>query len=152
MLQLSRDLNFGELRISIRVGLNCKFIPTHCITAKLRTSKCKALPMFHAFLGCDITASFANFGRALGWKLWHIYRETSLSMTSATEYDKLIDKNVVVEPERFLNLLYDRTICNADINEACKSLFCQGKSVDRIPPTREATFQHIRHAIFQAKI
>ena len=72
-------------------------------------------------------------------------------MTSVTECDIDIDKDVVVELEPFLILL-NHTSYDADINEARKNLFSQGKSVDRIPQTKVAMLQHIRPTVFPAII
>ena len=45
-------------------GYNFKYIPAHTIACSLGP-KCRDLPMFHAFSGCDITYSFAGKGRNL---------------------------------------------------------------------------------------
>ena len=39
---------------------NLRYIPAHEIAESLGPDKSKALPLFHAYTGCDIMSSFAN--------------------------------------------------------------------------------------------
>ncbi len=63
---------------------------------------------------------------------------------------KSID-NLLPALERFVILLYGRTLSVTNINDARKLLFSEGKrSQENIPPTRGALIQHIKRAAFQS--
>ena len=52
--------------------------------------------------------------------------------------------------KRFTILLYDRTSSKDDINEARQQLFAKkGRTMDAVPPTQAALFQHIKRAAYQ---
>ena len=42
-----------ELWVCIGVSSNVRYIPTHSIAEELGPDRCMALPMFHAYSGCD---------------------------------------------------------------------------------------------------
>ena len=54
--------------------------------------------------------------------------------------------------ERFIILMYCRTSEITDIHQARYRFLASGCSIDRIPPTRGALFQHIKRAILQTKL
>lgn len=68
-IALCLPIHASELWISFGVGDNFKYIPVHTIAGSLGP-KCGALPMFHAFSGCDNTSSFAGKGKK--WETWQI--------------------------------------------------------------------------------
>ena len=51
--------------------------------------------------------------------------------------------------ERFVILLYDRTIKCKDVNKARNKLFAKKSSVQNIPPTYAALEQHVRRSALQ---
>ena len=54
--------------------------------------------------------------------------------------------------ERFIILLYCKTSDETDIHQARHRLFASGHSMEYIPPTRWALFQHIKRATLQTKL
>ncbi|CAC5421895.1 unnamed protein product [Mytilus coruscus] len=53
--------------------------------------------------------------------------------------------------ERYVVLLYDRTSESNSVNEARKVLFAhQGRSIESVPPTREALYQHAKRSVYHA--
>ena len=48
--------------------------------------------------------------------------------------------------ERYVVLLYHKTPNLSDVNSCRRELFCNGRSIDDIPPTREALLQHIQRS------
>ncbi len=53
--------------------------------------------------------------------------------------------------ERFVVVLYDRTSRKEHVNDYCKHLFTQnGRSIDALPPTREALKQYTKRPAYQA--
>ena len=66
---------------------------------------------------------------------------------SATEVLTEDDVSLI---ERFVILLYDVTSSVSDINTCRRELFTRkGRSVENIPPTKDALSQHIRRAMLQ---
>ena len=54
--------------------------------------------------------------------------------------------------ERYVILLYDRSSTLENVNECRKELFTKkGRSIDNLPPTRDALFQHSKRALLQAR-
>ena len=53
----AQRLNISELWVSFGVGKNFRHLAAHEIArALISPNRCVALPMFHAFTGCDRTA------------------------------------------------------------------------------------------------
>ncbi|KMQ81601.1 hypothetical protein RF55_25812, partial [Lasius niger] len=53
--------------------------------------------------------------------------------------------------ERFTVILYDKNCEFDNVNEARKELFCQKtKSMEKLPPTKDALLQHSKRAAYQA--
>ena len=53
--------------------------------------------------------------------------------------------------ERFMVLMYSKGCGAAGVNEATLRLFTSGtKSLESIPPTQAALFQHVKRAILQS--
>jgi len=73
-----------------------------------------------------------------------------MSLQHSVPWLSAIDDNMDVL-ERFVVLLYGRTSSREHVNECRKNLFTQnGRSIDALPPTREALKQHIKRAAYQA--
>ena len=115
-------------------------------------SKSNALLFFHAFSGCDQVSSFSNRGKKTAWDTW-------LSFDAVTEDFKLLsDKpnedcvnEAVLNIERFVVLMYDRTSECLGVDAARKDLFTRkGRSIENIPPSSAALHQHIKRAAYQA--
>ena len=144
-------IHASELWISFGVGDNFKYIPAHTIAGSLGP-KCRALPMFHAFSGCDNTSSFAGKGKKSSWETWQICESVTEVFADLGNGPTLerIDQHMA-NLERFVVLLYDKTSTSTSADEARKDLFTRkGRSIDLIPPTSAALYQHVRRASYQA--
>ena len=49
----AQHLNISKLWVAFGAGKSFQFLPTHEIARALGPDWCVALPMFHAFTGCD---------------------------------------------------------------------------------------------------
>ena len=95
-------------------------------------------------------------GEKTAWETWKACDEVTDEVTTAfcalagTSTVSTVDNHM--DPlERFVVLLFDRTSSQEHVNEARKHLFTQsGRSIEVIPPTREALRQHIKTAAYQA--
>ena len=70
-------LNINGLWIAFGVGNNFHYIPAHEIVKALGPNRCIALPMFHAFTGCDTVSSFGGRGKRTAWDTWKAYYDVT---------------------------------------------------------------------------
>ena len=78
--QLRTSLN--ELWVAFGTGKNYHMISVHGIYAALGVEKCLALPMFHAFTGCDTVSSFSGKGKKTAWETWNVFPEVTNTFLS----------------------------------------------------------------------
>jgi hypothetical protein len=55
-------LNITELWIAFGTGKHFRFLPAHKIARELGSDRCVAMPMCHAFTGCDTVSYFGGKG------------------------------------------------------------------------------------------
>lgn len=141
----------AELWVEFGVGKNKRFIAAHKISSEIGDERSKALPLVHAFTGCDTVSSFAGRGKKTAFQVWktipEITPEMAHYMVSPQEFD-----DTKMEPfEKFVILLYDRTCSKTSVDAARMHMFTtKGRPIDAIPPTLAALLQHTKRAIHQA--
>jgi len=97
-----------------------RFLAAHEMAVALG-NKCRGLPFFHALTGCDTVSSFGGRGKKKAWKPGQPVIRSLMSLQHSVPW----------LPR--------------------KHLFTQnGRSIDALPPTREALKQHIKRAAYQA--
>lgn len=144
-------LNLEQLWLSFGVGKNHRYIPVHSICASLGEVKSFCLPLFHALTGCDQVSFFGGKGKKNAWNTWSKFEELTpcLESLSSSPSVEFVDASFPVI-ERFVVLLYDRTSTDQEVNVLRKHLFAsKGRSLENIPPTKDALFQHIKRAVYQ---
>ena len=150
---LFEQMNLTELWILFGTGKTRRLIPAHTIAQTLGPQKAMSLLMFHAFTGCDQTSFFLNRGKKTAWNTVKVFTEVvdafeSLSKVPPSE-QQLKDQMPIIE--RFVVLMYDRTSSCESVDDARRGMFTQkGRSIELIPPTSAALFQHAKRAVFQA--
>ena len=146
------SLNLLELWISFGTGNNHRLLPIHLIFSAIGAVKCNGLPFFHAFTGCDQVSFFAGKGKKSVWKTWKNFDDASASFVSCSNFPSSQQlEEFFPTIERYVALLYDPTSMLISVNECRKALFAtKGRSLEAIPPTRDALFQHTKRAIYQA--
>ena len=133
----AQRLNISELWVSFGVGKNFRHLAAREIARALGPNRCVALPMFHAFTGCDR-------GKRTVWDTWKAYTPAFCALISTPTLQTI--EEYLEHLERFVVLLYDRTSSQLGVNEARKQLFTQ----KGLPPTEAALIQHIKRAAYQA--
>ena len=73
----AQRLNIAELWVAFGVGKNFRFIAAHEIAKALGPDGCVALPMFHAFTGCDTVSFFGGRGKKTAWDTWKAYKDVT---------------------------------------------------------------------------
>ena len=73
-------LNLSELWVAFGTGKSFRFIAAHEIANTLSPDRCEALPMFHAFTGCDTVSCFRGRGKKTAWDTWTTYEGITLAL------------------------------------------------------------------------
>ena len=132
-----------ELWLAFGTKSSFRYIPIHEIVGKMDPTTCKALPVFHAFTGCD---TFAGRGKKTAWSMWKVFPDVNKAFKHLLLMKDDISKSAMSLLERFVVLLYSRTCDIVSVNDARKWLFAQkSRSLENIPPTKEA----LRHRVGQ---
>ena len=132
------------------MGKNFRYIPAHEIASSLGLDKFQALPVFHAYTGCDTVSSFKTRGKKTAWETWKAFEEVTATFLALSCGPTGITEDQVTMLQCFTILLYNHTSSKVHIDEARKELFTiKGWAMDAIPPTRATLVQHIRRAVYQ---
>ena len=110
----------------------------------------RALPMFHAFAGCDTVSSFAgiSLGKKKAFQVWTAAPEITPVFARYMTSPNKFDETKLAVFEKFVVLLCDWTCSEASVDAARMFLFTRkGRQIEAIPPTRAALFQHTKRAI-----
>ena len=143
-------VDIEELWIAFGTAKSFRHIPAHEIAKSLGPSKSIALPMFHAYTGCDMVSSFGTKGKKTAWTTWTNYEDLTPTLLTLSAGPAHIKDEDVAVLERFTILLYDRTSTMVKIDEARQELFTKkGRAMDALPPTKAALVQHIKRAVYQ---
>ncbi len=148
----AQRLDISELWVAFGAGKSFRFLAAHEIARALGPDRCVALPMFHAFTGCDTVSSFGGRGKKTAWDTWNAYGDVTPAFCALVAGPSSQSIEEWMGPlERFVVLLYDRTSSQECVNGARKQLFTQkGRAIDGLPPTQDALIQHIKRAAYQA--
>ena len=121
-------------------------IPVHMITSLSKEIK-ENLCSFHAITGCDSTSQFTGHGKRSAWKVYVKYPELLSGIGT-----KKLEEKAFNDAERFVSMLYSGNEGVSDINEVRYNLFVKGKSIEALPPTRDALRLHVERANFQCYV
>ncbi len=142
-------IDVQELWVAFGTGKNFRYIPAHEIAASLGPDKSLALPIFHAYTGCDTVSAFSTKGKKTAWDTGRAFNEVTTTFLALSTGPALVTDCDVTVLERFTILLYDRTSSMVNIDQARQHLFTKkGRAMDALPPTKAALMQHIRRAVY----
>ena len=143
-------LKIQELWVAFGAAKHFRYIPAHEIAASLGPTKSQALPIFHAYTGCDTVSSFNTKGKKTAWETWKTYEGVTSTFLALSKGPSQISDDSFAVLERFTILLYDRTSTLVNIDQARQEMFARkGRTMDAIPPTRAALLQHIKRTVYQ---
>ncbi len=146
-------LCLSELWVGFGSGRNYRDIPVHFICSNLGPSKSLALPLFHSLSGCDTASQFLGFDKKTAWTAWSSIPQLTDTLVALTHDPNMfsIESLHMQRIERFVVLMYSKGCGAAGVNEARHRLFTTGsRSLENIPPTQAALFQHVKRALLQA--
>jgi len=135
----------SELWAGFGCGKNYRDIPVHEICSSLGPSKSLALPLFHSLTGCDTTSQFLGCGKKTAWAAWTSMPHLTDTLVALTQNPHLVtsESEQMQILERFVVIMYSKGCGANSVNEARRHLFTTGqRSLDNIPPTEAALFQH----------
>ena len=145
------QLNVETLWIAFGVGKHFRYISIHDLVNTMGLRRSIALPMFHALTGCDTVSSMCGRGKRTAYDTWSVFPNLTDAIISIMNApDRITDENFDII-ERFIILLYDRTSTQTSVNACRKELFSKkNRSMENIPPTKDALKQHVKRAFHQA--
>ena len=151
VLAIAASAQYEDKNIYIQFGVgdNKKILNAHAIRSEIGMDKALALPVFHAFTGCDTVSSFKSIGKKTAWERWKTFADVTEAFNNLNKGPEDIDSHTQQLLGRFVVLLYDRTSGCATTNELRKELFTRGRSIDKIPPTSGVVLQHDRRTAYQ---
>ncbi|XP_068756859.1 uncharacterized protein [Montipora capricornis] len=142
--------------VTFGMGKKFQLLSVNTICEYLGKEKCRALPFFHAFTGCDTMSAFLGKGKKSAWEAWKAYPEATEAFRFVNDSPFIpleINTPVFDVLQRFVVILYDRTSLATDVNTARRELFTKkNRALENIPPTEDALLNHSNRALYQASI
>ena len=132
-IAMFHQINPDELWLAFGTASNFRYIPIHEVVGDMDPRTCAALPVFHAFTGCDTVSAFGGRGKKRAWSTWQVFPEVTEAFESLLLMEEEISETVMSVLERYVVLLYDRTSDLVQVNDARKQLFAQkSRSLENI--------------------
>ncbi|XP_078351843.1 uncharacterized protein LOC144636497 [Oculina patagonica] len=132
--------------VAFGMGKTFQLLSVNSICDYLGEEKCRALPFFHAFTGCETTSAFLGKGKKSAWEAWNAYPEVTEAFLYVNDnpFNPLeIDFPLFKVLQRLLVVLYDRTSLATDVNTARRELFTKkNRALENIPPTEDSLLNH----------
>ena len=142
-----------HLWIGFGTGKHYRDIPIHDICKRLTKDEARALPFFHALTGCDTNSQPVNIGKKTAWDRWGSMPEMTQVFLWLLDNPEKFTMNSWVWNllERYLIVQCSKSCSSSRLNDARLKLFQSGtKTLENLPPTSAAYFQHVKRAILQA--
>ena len=140
----------AEIWIAFGMGKNFSFYNIGSICSSLGDHKARALPVFHAFTGCDQTSSFVGKGKKSGWQAWQAYDEVTQAFVAiaSTPFQLIsVESPTFKLLERYTVILYDKASASSSVNETRMTLFCHRScAMEKLPPT-QVTLRPIQQSL-----
>jgi len=75
-----QNLEECEIWLAFGTGDHFRYIAAHDIATSLGPQRSRALPLFHAFTGCDTVSSFSNIGKKTAWMTWEAHQAVTSTL------------------------------------------------------------------------
>ena len=140
-----------EMWILFGAGKGQRYMSINAMFESMGEHKAVALRGFHAFTGSDVTSSFAMKGKQTAWKVWKSFPEAAEAFQAISLPQQSISDETFKVLEKFTVLLYYKDAEVFSVNHVRKLLFTsKSRSLQTLPPTREALRQHCLRSAYQA--
>lgn len=120
----------AKVWVAFGMGRHFSFININRICSNLGEARARALPVFHAFTGCDCTSQFFGIGKVTAWKAWEVNPQVTptLEHISRNPFEAIsINSESFKSLERMTIIMYDKSSPLESVNEARMSLFTKRK-------------------------
>ena len=151
MVSFFHELHVPDLHlwVDFGVGKNRELFSINDISDALGPEKSLATRFFYGLTGVDQNSFFSHVTKHNAWKLWLVFPDITEAFAKLSSQPTLEEvRDIFPTVERFVVLLYSRSSNALTCNDARRELFCEGRSIDAIPPTSAALFQHVLRAVF----
>ena len=108
------------------MGKHFQHYHLNTICHSLGEEKCKSLPFYHAFTGCDTTSQFLGKGKKTSWGAWKAYSSATTAFQHAVNnpFEVLVFASTAFQIlEQFTCILYDKTTSITIVNDLRQDLF-----------------------------
>ena len=138
-----------ELLVAFGTGKHLGYVPVHDIATTLGGEKARALPMFHAFTGCNTVSSFAGRGKKTAFDIWKSVNEVNAVLSTLSTNPWSFNDDFMRILDTYVVLLCNRTSTETTVDSARKHIFCSNaRSIEAIPPTGAALFQPTKRVVY----
>ncbi|KAK3910837.1 Protein dachsous [Frankliniella fusca] len=146
----AKQIESQTLWVSIGTGKHHQLINATAISEHLGPEKSSALPVVHAFSGCDTTSSFLSKGKKSVMDTWSAYPQGTEGFLALRR--GAVDEGLPVLERLVVKLYCSSSKCNT-VNECRRDLFTKkARAPECLPPSQDALRQHCRRAAYQGGI
>ena len=142
----------ADIWVAFGMGRKNRFYHINTICASFGEPQSRLLQYFMLFL----VSAFNGKGKKSVWQAWQINKEVTETFMYLVchPFQQLdLDDDHFQKLERLTVILYDKTSNLTCINGTRRELFChKNKAMNKLPPTKDVLLQHVRRAVYQARI
>ena len=130
----------AKVWVAFGMGRHFSIISINSICSTLGEARSRALPVFHAFTGCDCTSQFCGIGKKTAWRAWELNSQVTPALQNIATHpfqQLAVSSKNFQKLERFTIIMYDRSSPLASVNDTRLMLFSKrNRDLDNIPPTQ----------------
>ena len=130
----------AKLWVAFGMGRHFSLMNVNEICSTLGESKSRAIPVFHAFTGCDCTSQFCGIGKKTAWRAWELNGQVTpaLKHIATRPFQQLTASSEIFQKlERLTVIMYDKSSPLDSMNDTRLMLFSKrNRDLDNIPPTQ----------------
>ncbi len=138
-----------DIWVSFSMGKHFDNYQINLICHSLGEERCRGLPFYHSFTGCDTTSQFVGKGKRSSWGAWSTHSAVTKAFQYAAEHPfKILN---IESPEFellecFTCVLYDKTTLTCKVNILRQELFSHSQ-VNGKHPTNSGLLQYTNEFI-----
>ena len=131
-------------------GKDFRWIPVHQTTRALGP-RCRALPFFNAFTGCDTVSAFVGKEKKSALQTWNVFQAATEVFTRLSAPVSSITDDEFSIIEEFVVIMYDRESETNKFDEARLDLVAdKQRQYNSVPPSSAALVQHVKKSALQS--
>ena len=157
-------ISYSHLFSSTSIDLICqfgfgdkkKYYCINTIASSIGPDKCKALPFFHAFSGCDTVSSFYGHSKTKIWDSWfkssNMEQITNIFTELSNQPKEITSTQIDIIEEFLMSVYYPKSnnLESIDIERFNHFTRLSDPNLRTLPPSRNGLTEHIKRAALQA--